>query len=460
MQNHQPLALTNLSPTTTFFIPEIAEEEIHIGLVKIRGVSTIDNQTLNGIGRTLSQLCRLGLFPIVIVDEAPPPNHSPTTITAWRHFLHQQSDRVVSAIENKRGRARRVDGCITVTQETPTPEITIPNVLISPLSRGVIPVLAPIAFNSSQRAVATTADEVVLSLVALLSSHSPDSTPVAQPISLDRLIFLDPLGGIPSYDRPAGAHVFINLEQEYQALYTQLSSQVTIPRPHPSPYHLSNLTTLRSALRLLPPTSSALITTPELAAAYVSAPKGNEKPKNPLIHNLLTDKPVISSSLPVLPSSTGTLTTLLKHGIPVTVHSSLHSMDLPKLVALIEDSFGKTLDVDHYLERVQDQIAVVVVAGDYEGAAIVTWEYPREDGEGRVCYLDKFAVLKRSQGTGGVADVVWRAMLTGVREGVKRGVEGVVWRSREANPVNKWVSIYSYLALACLFRADGGGVVF
>jgi len=49
-----------------------------------------------------------------------------------------------------------------------------------------------------------------------------------------------------------------------------------------------------------------------------------------------------------------------------------------------------------------------------------------------VPYLDKFAVLKRAQGSGGVADIVFNAM---VRTAFP---QGVVWRSRRDNPVNKW----------------------
>lgn len=468
LQNHPPPALSQLpvSAGTSFFIPEIAEEEIHVGLVKIRDVSSIDDATLRGIGRTLSQLNRLGLFSAVVIDEPPPPHSPPAAITAWRTLLHTQADRVVSAIEDGRGRARRVDGCVTVAHETAAPEITLPNLLITPLSRGVIPVLVPIAYNQTQRAVPTTADALVLSLTALLSTHSPHESaaaPVEQPILLDRLIFLDPLGGIPSHDRPSGAHVFINLEQEYPTLSAQLSAQAEERPNTSSPFHLSNLRTLRSALSLLPPTSSALITTPSLAAAYATSTSTSSFPstsplltppppppppagKNPLIHNLLTNKPVISSSLPVDSSSyRGTLTTLLKHGIPLRIHidtplTSPH-IDLAKLVALVQDSFGKQLDTEHYLARINTRVAAVIVAGDYEGAAIITWEQPPGGPAAaqRVCYLDKFAVLKRSQGAGGVADVVFKSMVDSVRQGLFVGAEGVVWRSRRWNPVNKWV---------------------
>ena len=49
-----------------------------------------------------------------------------------------------------------------------------------------------------------------------------------------------------------------------------------------------------------------------------------------------------------------------------------------------------------------------------------------------VPYLDKFAVLKRSQGAGGVADIVFNAMVRSCFP------NGVCWRSRKDNPVNKW----------------------
>lgn len=114
-------------------------------------------------------------------------------------------------------------------------------------------------------------------------------------------------------------------------------------------------------------------------------------------------------------------------------------IDLPRLVHLIEDSFGRKLDVDDYLKRIQGNLAGVIIAGEYEGGALLTWEKPADgqggqasDPERLVPYLDKFAVLRKSQGAGGVADIVFNAM---VRDCFP---EGVCWRSRKDNPVNKW----------------------
>lgn len=89
-------------------------------------------------------------------------------------------------------------------------------------------------------------------------------------------------------------------------------------------------------------------------------------------------------------------------------------VDLPRLVHLIEDSFNRKLDVQDYLNRVERSLAGIIIAGEYEGGAILTWERPFGMDEktayesGRmVPYLDKFAVLKKSQGAGGVADIVF-----------------------------------------------------
>jgi len=112
-------------------------------------------------------------------------------------------------------------------------------------------------------------------------------------------------------------------------------------------------------------------------------------------------------------------------------------IDFPRLLHLIEDSFGRKLDVHHYLKRIENRIAGIIIAGEYEGGAIFTWENPaplefESSPRPPVPYLDKFAVLRQSQGSGGVADIVFNAM---VRSSFP---EGVIWRSRVDNPVNKW----------------------
>ena len=433
-----------------------------------------------------------------------------------------QADRIVDAINSCYGPgARRLDSALGVSSISDRVsqslklldgiQIIHRDQLLAPLRRGMIPVISSVGFDMDlQRIIPVVADNVVLALTrefAGLQSDAlaDDSQEIAeriielqQQVSIDRIIVLDPLGGIPATDRMQGAHVFINLEQEFeaikrdletsplQAIKAQESSATEVdrqveqtaksadPRHSDTTFHVKNLELLRDTLMLLPPSSSAFLTTPEAVANSQSRPPlASEGPRvqtrrqrNPLIHNLLTDKPVFSSSLPShrspnpvaatsFPATPSSPATFFKRGMPVSIvpdplqqawtppspsHPSINlsdpRIDLPRLIYLIEDSFNRKLDVAHYLSRIKDRIAGVIIAGEYEGGAILTWEtppgLPTDDPIYMVPYLDKFAVLKRSQGAGGVADIVFKAM---VRDCFPNGV---CWRSRMDNPVNKW----------------------
>lgn len=529
------------------------ESQLHVALVKLRAPQTLDDDTLAGIGRTLSQLGRLGLISVVVLDCNVAASSVPGRQQRepdWRNLEAAQANRIIAAIDAcGSGDARLVDNVIGVSEDTRAPgfaqtktHISLRKLLMTPLRRGIIPVIPSIGYNDvNQTAVPVDASDVVLALTkelagipsALLPDEDPTETrdrlqALREEVSLDRLIILDPLGGIPASDRPNGYHVFLNMEQEFEPAKQDLQSVLQAEEQRLAPstdavkpevtdlamgnpfskfvetgfggpkssnnsvssqtihskvktdvrHHLQNLQLVRSVLAMLPPSSSALLTTPEDAAnsgndaPFQAARVGTRRQRNPLIHNLLTDKPVFSSSLPVgrlgpqvcvtepiSPAESTTPTTFAKHGMSVTIfpdprtspweppvpgkpHLTLtdSQIDLPRLVHLIEDSFGRKLDVKDYLKRVDGRIAGVIIAGEYEGGALLTWETPpgvEDDGspESRarmVPYLDKFAVLKRAQGSGGVADLIFKAM---VRDCFPNGC---VWRSRKNNPVNKW----------------------
>lgn len=517
---------------------------LHVALVKIRAPQSINDEVLQGVGHTLAQLNRLGLSCIVVIDTDD--ENGMGALEACRLAL-EQGDRVVAAIDQYRGQgARRLDSIIGVnsSQEQMTPAIgnlgkprfTQLNLLLSPLRRGSIPVIVPVGYLSdTQTRVPVAAADVVLALTQELASlsarfisqeklgdFSSEMEAIQRQLSLDRIILLDPVGGIPSAETLHGSHVFINLEQEYAEIRECLSQSLVVNKyksPHmererealeavscPSTLvdsgastlvpesasspatledisqvmsrpaqHISfamrNLDLLKGTLEILPSSSSAIITTAQEAAnsgrSSLQPVQGlgvrTRKLQNLLIHNLLTDKPVISSSLPPRynhnihtdiyhPVSTPCPATFVKWGMPINISPdprihpwscptssspSLQLSDLPievdRLVYLIENSFNRKLDVDRYLTRTKNRIAGIIIAGDYEGGAIMTWE--NQSGFPNalpVPYLDKFAVLKRSQGAGGVADIVFKAV---VRDCFPHGV---CWRSRKDNPVNKW----------------------
>ncbi|KAF2637597.1 mitochondrial amino-acid acetyltransferase [Massarina eburnea CBS 473.64] len=479
-------------------------EPLHLALVKLRQPQALDDKTLGGIALTLSQMAKLGLNIAVVVDcdEHVQPDKVKLNPT-WEAAVREQVARVADALEefNEPG-AFGVDHalcCTDIDTEVPTTvqvrgsvEVKHNHLLFPPIEDGIIPIIPPFAYDSQLRKVRVHADEVLLALTREfggITSHSTEGQPhvlddslyskeyarSGRPV-LDRIIVLDPLGGIPSADRADGAHVFINLEAEFSDVRNELQNAFTVTKPSEViPWrHIKNLDVVHQALRVLPPSSSALIITPDEAAISSQAALIERKTtgvrtrrsKNPLIHNLLTDKSMTSASLPAplvtrhLGRKAPNPATFLKKGIPVTMipdprvtgpwrppSPSDPSIELendprinfPRLVELIEDSFRRKLDARHYLDRIRGRIAGIIIAGDYEGGAICTWEKPTTLSTSPppnsplwVPYLDKFAVLTSSQGSGGVADIVWGALTRSAFP------KGVVWRSRKNNPVNKW----------------------
>ncbi|KAI9718672.1 MAG: Amino-acid acetyltransferase, mitochondrial [Chrysothrix sp. TS-e1954] len=508
----------------------------HVSLVRIRAVNLLSDVTIRGLVQTFSQLTKLGIGCIIVTDQGDDGlTDSLKSSVDSREAAVAVAERLVRALQQEPTvSARRLDDAFgTTVLSGPDPasvpvrgevEVQYPSLLRETLKSGTIPVIPPLSFSTdTQAAHMVNPDSILLALVRALSgwksptdaleqkdhSESQSSMPNAG-LVLDRIIVLDPLGGIPSLRRPNRAHVFVNLEQEYQDIRSELlvqaeessdssTNDLQVPQQRfpnfdanqliqeqTSPTiggfsrfsldrHVQNLDLLNQSLSILPPSASAILTTAEEAATLTSeADKSidievrTRRPKNPLIFNLLTDKPLISSSLPLARLSTPTThpittpvgATLIKRGMPLTLIPDPRThpwtpptdpstntltlenprIDLPRLITLIEDSFSRPLDVNHYLSRIRNRTAGLIIAGAYEGGAILTWELPphvADDGSPAsqarlVPYLDKFAVLKRSQGAGGVADIVFSAMVRTCFP------EGVCWRSRRGNPVNKW----------------------
>jgi amino-acid N-acetyltransferase len=512
----------------------------HLALVKLTDPQNLDDATMQGIGLTLSQLFRLSMTPCVVLDCGRSTDELGRS--TWRQKVMSQAHRLEQAIHRTSGvRARILDNIYTFSAAQHLPRIFSRKMLMAPLKSGQIAIVLPFAYSEETQTMRPiTPNQAILALTRefaglnIQSMPDEDSARTTQRVkflqkqtSLDRLIILDPQGGIPRPAVPGSNHVFLNMEQEYgdvrkelqdhrqstrasssahptssktESLFSSMSGSasrssqrkrekvakdVFVPNQsalridhtqHPPPdieRHLENLDLLRDVLAYLPSSSSAVVTTPFRAAksgksssqtTFVSS-VGTRAQKNPLIHNLLTDKPAYSASLPVSrlgqPSSHSNVAsfmstpTFAKRGMPLTIipdpqtipwapnhHSESRlrltdpRIDFSRLVYLIDDSFNRKLDVEHYLDRVKDRIAGLIVAGEYEGGALFTWETPPgvspSNFPRQIPYLDKFAVLKRSQGAGGVADIVFNAM---VRDCFPKGV---CWRSRRDNPVNRW----------------------
>ena len=459
---------------------------IHLAIVKIRATYLISDEVISGIGSTLSRLAKLGMLSVILVgQEDEHRTESPTTA----RFLNDFSSRIVEAIQTSgENRAQVIDQIINASKmesnTSPTAtvhynlEIENQEWLHANLMRGIIPVVpcVGVVARYGHRNVEVEANNAVLAMARELTGtqahQGPDSSCgqalsnrniLKDHISLDRIIVLDPLGGIPSADRDQRSHIYINMEQEYQRIKAELKDLSAKSDADTNiKIHMQNLDLVKNVLSLLPPSSSGFITTPQQVAKSENRPPDHStgprvrtrRQRNPLIHNLLTDKPAISSSLPYARSSLlapGCLTsTFVKRGMPVTIIPGLCErswtrpstaslslldprIDLTRLIHLIEASFKRKLNVNHYLERLQNRTAGLVVVGEYDGCALFTWETPPESRDLMIPYLDKFAVLPQWQGTGvGVADILFKTMVKDCFP------HGVCWRSRADNTVNKW----------------------
>lgn len=474
-------------------------EPINVAIVKLRAPQLLDTDLIEGIAKTLSQLRTLGLLSVVVLDCGPEES---------LQVFRKECYRLCEAIDayGKPG-AKLAQDLFSFDENSKTSPLFLKgdtrvegSFLRRCLQNTLIPVIPSIVSRDEISAAQPhDSHDVVLSLTRYFNGMQFDTPRDSGELShskkiasVERIIVLDSLGCLPLIGRPGGYHRYINIEQEYDDLIQQLTGPNASPLADgsdigvESTIHLSNLCLTRDALSILPSTASALVTTPFAAANTTSSLVrggigGAESPaiglsdmvttrrkKNPLLHNLLTDKPVYSSSLPVQriePSvrnssaaELSTAATLVKRGMPLTIYPDPREkpweapepgaprlrltdncIDLPRLVHLIEDSFNRKLDVQDYLNRVNENLAGIIIAGEYQGGAILTWEKPAglDDQmaweQGRyVPYLDKFAVLKKSQGSGGVADVVFSAMVRNCLP------YGVCWRSRKDNPVNKW----------------------
>lgn len=494
-------------------IPPVDEsnERLHLALVKITTPQVLDDYTVEGVAKTMSQLTRLGLGCCLVVDAGVMDDDK-----VLRKVSLEQAGRVAAAVDAQPdSKSLRLDSVLSIAPTDPAfPRVFSRKALLRPLHDGQIVIMTSIAYTEdSPKAVLIPANDAVLALTKELAGLTmipdPDEDPsvssqrvsaLQKEVSLDRVILLDPLGGIPAFSGPQPSHVFINMEQEFDYIQNELvnvtqsatgdervpvSGQLATTTTSPKSTlkgHLENLRLSQKALSLLPATSSGIITSAAEVAVSAQAPQnspelsavGTRRQRNPLIHNLLTDKSLHSSSLPLSrraatggPSENGNSnntinqptfpTTFVKRGMPLTMFPDPRvapwtaqnrpllklddpAIDLPRLVYLIEDSFNRKLDVKDYLNRINKRLAGLIIAGEYEGGAILTWETPpgvpddgSEESSARlVPYLDKFAVLKRSQGAGGVADIVFNAMVRACFP------NGVCWRSRKDNPVNKW----------------------
>jgi predicted GNAT superfamily acetyltransferase len=109
---------------------------------------------------------------------------------------------------------------------------------------------------------------------------------------------------------------------------------------------------------------------------------------------------------------------VLRRGSIIEHTRDMDTLDRIRLAGLLEQSFGRRLRGDGFLEH----LAEAYFERDYRGAALL-----EKTDEGM--YLSKFAVGVEARGSG-LAQELWQLL--------DRDHSQLFWRARAANPVNQW----------------------
>ncbi|KAJ1963528.1 Amino-acid acetyltransferase, mitochondrial [Dipsacomyces acuminosporus] len=435
---------------------KLNQEQIVSDIVVPRRLTSIvfvddlaDGLAYKRVGKLLAQIQRLGVVPIVLLstkDDSP----------GYREAIKQVHG-LADAIESEGGKARPINEGIFYSNPFTQSELSVdPELLGSAISQNQIPIIAPIVANVSLKLSQLNIESSAALLIKTLSNCC-SSTNLPMPgtkgefsLLLARLIYLTKHQGITN---DKGFQRFVNLEQDFDHVLSNGCQQGGM------------LGLMRNCLEILPPTAAGIVASvysdPSLVMkgliserpvstnavsnvvekrdnrALADQIKINARPDyKPLANypfvNLPTKPQIIvddakatkGDSLRVVPNQF----TLLRHGFKIQQHTALETCDLPRLQALLESSFKRKLDNENYFDRLKSlkHGFKIIVAGDYEGAVIVTYE---SSGDKGFAYLDKFAVLPDVQGTG-MADILWTQLVT--------TAGNCLWRSRNDNGVNKW----------------------
>lgn len=515
-------------------MPEPKKLQIYrVIIIKLVIRKDFEEETLESVASALSHAMLLGIRSVVIMDflDTSTERTTRSSFHTSQNILAKQVSRLTRAISRKQTcesiflndafDIQDDDLQYPAAAQKRGKLIVRRSALIKfSLKNGKICIIGPTAFSSSSMEIRQiSADDAMIAVSHDLSDMCMDNSQLDskehynerneqdrhnehEQYSVERIILIDPLGGIPIPRDASSADEFINLEEEYDDIISTLKERRlndsnsidngnnvnnnTMKSRSRINYsktkicqHIRNLELVRNILNTLSSASSALIASPTIVSTAFSKSLLQENMPNEnyggttLIHNFLTNKPPLPVDMPFSDlvgheiSEGDETVNYSKHSSfircgtslrifprPKTQHwsfmltSSSRLSPMPSIVnmeqvrILLENSFGRSLDVSEYFRRLQHNLAGIVVAGNYSGCAILTWERVEKSRYGRlvnlkasnkpVPYLDKFAVAKHCQGESGLASVIFSA--------IQKEIFGCgfVWRSRKSNVVNKW----------------------
>ncbi|WP_296102129.1 acetylglutamate kinase [uncultured Agrobacterium sp.] len=329
-------------------------------VVNIDGAILHDAREAEATASSLSFLQQVGLTPIVLLGAA--------SGNQFEFSAEALNLKLVELLEQQGARATSIAAGIfmaqTSTGTTANPVATISTVELAPieasLDAGSIPVISSVGETPSGQVIEIGSDDATSEMVRSL-----------QPF---KVIFLTSQGGLR---HDTGRRIdSINLSTEYDQF---------VGKTYCDGGFTFKIEQMRELLDVLPMESSISITNPANLAQELFTHKGSG--------------------------------TLIRRGERVLRATSWEELDLTRLRALIESSFGRPVVAD-YFQRTR--LLRAYISEHYRAAIIMT----EEDG---VPYLDKFAVLDEAQGEG-LGRAVWKVM--------REETPQLFWRSRHNNQVN------------------------
>lgn len=337
-------------------------------VIKVSG--RVVQSSLEEVASSLSFLKAVGLVPIVVHGSRPQiqaalAGAKESQDVARRATLATGAS-IVDSLERLGTRARPFTSGVLEVDDDGTVVHVDDDALAASARAGAIPVVSPFGETEAGLIKGLHADEVAHALSSELRPH--------------KVVFLSSRGGLRNED---GALLSaVNLAEDYAGVMADGRLDASSRR---------TLTSLAKLLAVLPPTSSASVTSPAHLA-----------------RELFTH---------------GGAGTLVRRGERVQVHDSFADVDTARLRALLEECFGRKLHPDYFANKKPYRI---YLAESYRATAILTLE---QVGGSSVPYLDKFAVTPEAQGEG-VGGSIWQRM--------RREVPKVFWRARGSNPINGW----------------------
>ncbi|KAJ2818851.1 Amino-acid acetyltransferase, mitochondrial [Coemansia erecta] len=406
-------------------------------------------------GKLLAHIQRIGVTPVVLLTSntsAEVQEHSGYRGIIKR--IHQLAD----AIEREGGKARPINEGIFFNNPYTHTDLSVdPELIGAAIAQGQTPIISPLMADSALQVKVLKTELAAPALARALAQSTSTQHAMAGSrgefsLLLARQILLSNSDGLTNADGSV-FHRFINLEEDYSEIAAGCKQTDTL-----------NL--MRTCLGILPPTAAGIVASVNSDPSLVLKGLISERPvgtqHKSAMQRVQRDQGMVRrttergrltvpnykplANYPFVKvgggqhaereaqelAETPTQFTLLRHGFRIQRHTKIDTCNLPRLRGLLESSFKRTLDGGRYFDRLRALESAggieVIIAGDYQGAVIVTHEPLPSSGK-HLPYLDKFAVLPSAQGTG-MADILWAQL--------RRACPSCMWRSRNDNGVNNW----------------------